>query len=314
MFRKITNALVASVLALTISTASFAVPPTPKQNNKSNTEGSAGVSIEVPKEKVLVTPFIGFNYRTLAVGDELESYLDETRNKFDPAMPGFAAFLQVGKQLPTISAGVDISIPVRLLPRDTLEIRILTDLSSSSLFGESKDEKTFPAHVRETIDLGDTPTTWTQHLTFYGAFGGGALYSPTSWVNEAIKPYVEVTAGVSYINSKSTLHIHMNGSDFTKFMIDKGGVELLNKMDIYTDILGEAKTTGVGWFVAPVLGISFDINNFIIKLGVGYRVEYMPYMKIAEHTVSDSKVEDKVTYVSYNASGLDARILLGYKF
>ncbi len=309
MFKKITNAISAFALSLALASPMYAKLPPERKTTETDTVST----VEDSSEKITVTPFVGFNYRTLAVGDELEEYLDETRNRFDPAMPGFAAFLQVGKQLPTLNVGVDIGIPVRLLPRDTLELRIGADFSSSAIFGESLDEEIFPAHVKGA-DLGDTPTSWKQHLNFYFAFAAGASYSPISWASDTIKPYVEVTTGVSYIDSTSVLHIHMNGSDFTRFMIDKGGVELLNSLDIYTDILGEAKTTGVGYFVSPAVGFAFDIKGFMIKVAAGYRIEFIPIMTIKEHTVSDSKVEDKSKEIIYDASGLDARLILGYEF
>lgn len=286
--------------------AQAASSPAPKPAQRARTTASASSS-----RTLAFSPFFGFGYRRLAVGAELESYVDETRNKFKDSMPGFPEFLQLGHQLPYFTVGLGVQ-PKRwhLLPRDSLELLVSMDFSTSAIFGESTDQKTFDASV-QGIPLGATPTTWTQHLNHYLAGGLGVKYSPVELGRKIkLKPLVGLSAGISHVKSTSVLHIHVNGNDVTEGL----GWETLNRFDVYQDINTVADCSGTGYFVNPMVGVSVSLGDFSLEALAGYRLDKIPSFTINETTVSDGRVEIKSNTREYDASGFDARVTLKYEF
>ncbi|MBI4981037.1 hypothetical protein HZC30_05785 [Candidatus Woesearchaeota archaeon] len=260
-----------------------------------------------------LTPSVGFGYRTLAVGDDLDDYVDETRQKFEPAMPGFKDFMKLGEQLPYLTAEVAVSTPWHFLPRDMLRLGANVDYSSSAIFGKTTDKETYDASL-SAIQFGATPSTWTQELDWYGALGIGAQYSPIE-IGKTFKfrPWVNFSGGISRLDSHSILHIHVNDDPKE---VREGLItwEALNSAGVYQDIRTDADSYGTGYFVEPAGGFSVEFHNFSLEALAGYRHEKIPSFIVDEYTVQDGAVETKNTEHEYDASGLDVKVKLGYKF
>lgn len=260
-----------------------------------------------------ITPSIGFGYRTLAVGDDLEDYVQITRNKFEPAMPGFKDFMELSDQLPYLTAEVAVSTPWHFLSRDMLRFSANVDYSTSAIFGTKTDKETYDASL-SAIQFGATPSTWTQELEWYGAVGVGAQYSPIEfdW-GVKFRPWINFSGGASRLVGKSVLHIHVNEDPKE---VREGTItwEQFNSMGVYKDIRTDADTHGSGYFLEPSGGFSVEFHNFSLEVLAGYRHENIPSFVVDEHTVQDGAVETKSTSHEYDASGLDVRAKLGYKF
>lgn len=273
----------------------------------------SSVSPSTPQRSWHLTPSIGFGYRTLAVGDDLDDYVQKTRDKFEPAMPGFKDFMKLGDQLPYLTAEVAVSTPWHFLSRDLLRFSGNVDYSSSAIFGKTTDKETYQASL-SAIQFGDTPSTWTQELDWYGAVGVGAQYSPIEF-NWGVKfrPWVNFSGGASRLVSKSILHIHVNNDPKE---VREGTItwEQFNSMDVYKDIRTDAETHGSGYFLEPSGGFSVEFYDFSLEALVGYRHEKLPDFVVDEHTVQDGAVETKSTSHEYDASGLDVKVKLGYTF
>ncbi|MEK6845457.1 MAG: hypothetical protein AABY26_01755 [Nanoarchaeota archaeon] len=260
-----------------------------------------------------ITPSIGFGYRTLAVGDDIDDYVQLTRDKFEPAMPGFKDFMKLGDQLPYLTAEIAVSTPWHLLPQDTLRFAVNVDYSSSAIFGKTTDKETYDARL-EAIHFGDTPSTWTQELDLYGAIGVGAQYSPIEFGQSfKFRPWVNFSGGVSRLDGHSVLDILVKNDPKE---VREGPLtwEMFNEMGVYKHIRTDADTHGRGYFVEPAGGFSAEFHNFSLEVLVGYRHEKIPYFVVDEYTVQDGKVDTKSTDHEYDASGLDVKVKLGYKF
>lgn len=255
---------------------------------------------------------LGFGYRTMKVGNELEDYLDITRNNFEGSMPGFSKLLQVGDQLPYLSVQLGFVPGWRLFNEDTFEFIAKLDSSSSLLFGETKDKATYDATL-SAIDFGPTDAFWTQHLNFYGSAALGASYSPVSWGESiSISPSISIFGGISYLSSKSVLEIKVLTD--TQDVENVGGWEVLNQFNVYKNIRTDAACSGLGWLVVGGVGIKAEYDSFLAELSAGYRVEIIPEFKIHEDTMQDGKKSRKNTAVEYDASGLDAILRLGFSW
>ncbi len=274
---------------------------------------SPSASSSAPPRSWHLTPSIGFGYRTLAVGDDLDDYVQQTRDKFEPAMPGFKDFMKLGDQLPYLTAEVAVSTPWHFLSRDMLRFAVNVDYSSSTIFGKTTDKETYDANL-EAIHFGDTPSIWIQELDWYGAIGVGTQYSPIEfdW-GVKFRPWVNFFGGASRLVGKSVLHIHVN--DDPKEVRDGTLTwEMFNEMEVYKDIRTDAETHGSGYFLEPSGGFSVEFHNFSLEALVGYRHEELPDFVVDERTVQDGAVETKSTSHEYDASGLDVKVKLGYRF
>ncbi|MBI4983270.1 hypothetical protein HZC32_01365 [Candidatus Woesearchaeota archaeon] len=150
-------------------------------------------------------------------------------------------------------------------------------------------------------------------MGFYGSWGIGAKYSPISWGDSfKFKPVVGLRGGFSYLDSKSILHIHVD-EDHPENTYPGLDWAALNSVPIYQDIRTDAKTKGWGGFVDSYVGLLLEYLNFTFQANVGYRYEKIPTLTIGEYTVSDGKVETKHSSVKYDASGINAQVLVGYK-
>lgn len=260
-----------------------------------------------------VTPSIGFGYRTLKVGDDLDDYVDQTRQKFEPSMPGFKDFMQLSHQLPYLSAKVSVATPWHLLPRDSFEFIGGVEFSSSSIFGDKTDKKTYDASL-SAIEFGDTPSTWTQRLDWYGAVSLGVQYSPIEWGQDfKFRPVINVSGGISYLDGQSILHILVKKDPE---VVRNGTLtwEDFNSVGVYKDIYTDADSHGKGYFVVPKGGFAVEWNDFILQVLGGYRYEKFDYFIVDEKTTQDGKVETKSSDFNYDASGFDLEALVGYKF
>lgn len=258
----------------------------------------------------------GFGYRTLNVGDELEDYVDLTRQNFDPAMPGFKDFMQLGKQLPYLSLELAVK-PTRwhLFSDDSLEFFVSGDFSSSAIFGSTTDQETYDASV-QAIKLGATPSVWTQELDFYQASGLGARYSPASFGlgnNLRFKPAISGKGGFSYLDSNSILHIHVN-DDHPENTTEGITWELLNQFDVYQDIRTDADCYGKGYFAEANLGFGLEWKSWNFGISGGYRYEKIPEFNIHERTVSDGNLETKKSDLEYDAGGWDFQVMVNREF
>lgn len=260
-----------------------------------------------------ITPSIGFGYRTLEVGPDLDKYVQKTRDKFDPAMPGFKDFMQLSHQLPYLTAKVSVTTPWHLLPRDSFEFIGAVDFSSSAIFGEKTDKETYDANL-EAIHFGDTPSTWNQRLDWYGAVSLGVQYSPTEWGREfKFRPVVSLAGGVSHLDGQSILHIHVN-EDPKEIQDGILTWDALNSVDVYKDIYTDADSHGRGYFVVPKGGFALEWNNLIFEVLGGYRYEKFDYFIVDEKTKQDGQIKTKSNDFDYDANGLDLEVLVGYEF
>ncbi len=258
-------------------------------------------------------PSIGIGYRTLAVGDDLDDYVQKTRDKFEPAMPGFKDFMQLSDQLPYLTAEVAVSTPWHVLSRDMFRFSANADYSSSALFGTKTDKETYEASL-SAIQFGDTPSTWKQELDWYGALGAGAQYSPIEleW-GVKFRPWINFSGGASRLVGKSILRIHVN-DDPKEVLEGTLTWEMLNSAGVYKDIRTDADTYGSGYFFEPSGGFSVGYASFSLEVLAGYRYEKLPDFVVDERTAQDGAVETKSTSHEYDASGLDARVKIGYQF
>ena len=198
-------------------------------------------------------------------------------------------------------------------PGDMLRFAVNADYSSSAIFGKTTDKETYNANL-EAINFGATPSTWTQELGWYGAVGVGTQYSPLEFdLGVKFRPWVNFSGGVSHLESNSVLHIHVN-EDPKEVRDGTLTWEMFNELGVYKDIRTDASTHGRGYFVEPMGGFSAELHKFSIEDLAGYRYEKIPYFIVDEYTVQDGKVDTKSTDHEYDASGLDVRAKLGYKF
>lgn len=259
------------------------------------------------------TPSVGFGYRTLKVGDDLDDYVDKTRQKFEPSMPGFKDFMQLSHQLPYLAGKVDVATPWHIFSRDSFEFTGGIEFSSSEIFGGKTDKKTYDASL-SAIEFGDTPSTWSQNLDWYGAVSLGVQYSPIEWgQNFKFRPLVNVSGGVSYLDGQSILHIQVKEDPE---VVRNGTLtwEAFNSVGVYKDIYTDADSHGRGYFVVPKGGFAVEWNNFILQVLGGYRYEKFDYFVVDEKTTQDGQVKTKSNDFDYDASGLDLEALVGYKF
>ena len=269
-------------------------------------------TIAVPSPKVKFTPQVGFGYRRLAVGDDLEAYVDKTRYNFDPAMPGFKDFMQLGHQLPYFTIGLEVEPQQwHFWQGDTISLLAQFDFSTSKIFGGTKDSHTYDASL-SSLKLGPTPSTWEQNLKFYGAGALGIKYAPVSVGNDKFKfkPLIVLKGGFSYIDSTSVLHIHVDSN--LKGM-EPVTWEMLNSLNVYRDIRTDATTSGWGGFFDAMAGLGIETYGFVLDALVTYRVERVS-LNIHENTNSDGKIETKDASVPYKADGLNVLVTAGYKF
>ncbi|MFH0700902.1 MAG: hypothetical protein V2A62_00530 [Candidatus Woesearchaeota archaeon] len=288
------------------------IPVSMESAGKVEEEDELEKTVVLPERKVKFTPTVGFGYRRLAVGDDLEAYVDKTRYNFDPAMPGFKDFMQLGHQLPYLSIGLEVEPQQwHFWQGDTISLLAQFDFSTSKIFGGTKDSHTYDASL-SALKLGPTPSTWEQNLTFYGAGTFGVKYAPVSVGNDKFKfkPLIVLKGGFSYLDSKSVLHIHVDN--------DLKGMEpitweVLNSLNVYRDIRTDATTSGWGGFFDAMAGFGIETYGFVLDALVSYRVERIN-LKIQERTVSDGKLETKDAAVSYKADGLNVLVTAGYKF
>lgn len=262
---------------------------------------------KISKAEESITLRLGFGYRTINRGERIETYVDQTRNRFT-AMPGFGEFLQLSKQLPYFVLELGLSPKTNFLQNDRLEMRIMGEFSSSAIFGDSLDKKTFAAKLLEA-DLGPTPTTWTQHLNAYLTLGVGASYSPVRWGETVqIRPIISLSGGVSYIDAESVLDIQMEGNEFTKSV----GRRILNLIHIYEHIHAVTPQTGWGYFIEPAAELEARIKfPFIIRVKAGYRHEVFPKLEMTTTTDSDGKITGEQVKIKYEASGVNLQLSIG---
>lgn len=259
---------------------------------------------------------LGFGYRTLKVGDNLDDYVDLTRQNFEPSMPGFKDFMQLGHQLPYLSLELAVE-PTKwhVFSGDSLEFFVSGDFSSSAIFGSTTNKETYDASV-QAIKLGPTPSTWTQELNFYQATGFGARYSPTELKLGSgfkFRPSLAVKGGVSYLDSNSILHIHVN-DDHPENTTQGITWDVLNQFNVYQDIRTDADCYGTGYFAEASLGLGVEWEDLNLRFNGGYRSEPISTFKVEEKTVSDGKVEKKETEHKYDASGWNLLVQLNYEF
>ena len=307
------TALNSPLTPLPINTALAQEIPALTENARKSEEAEKTEKILAVQERnVKFTPHVGFGYRRLAVGDDLEAYVDKTRYNFDPAMPGFKDFMQLGHQLPYFTIGLEVE-PQKwhFWHGDTISLLAQFDFSTSKIFGGTKDSHTYDASL-SALKLGPTPSTWEQNLKFYGAGTFGIKYAPVSVGNDKLKfkPLIVLKGGFSYIDSTSILHIHVDS--------DLKGMEPLtwsdlNSLNVYRDIRTDATTSGWGGFFDAMAGMGIETYGFVLEALVSYRVERVS-LKIHENTNSDGKIETKDASVSYKADGLNVLITAGYKF
>ena len=271
--------------------------------------------------ELIISPYAGFGVRFLGKSDALERQVDgDARDVYEPAMPGFASWLQLSGMMPYISLGVDVN-PFEHLTDKGAQVEFGTEFnfSSSGIFGEHNISKTFDASVMEgKFVLGPTPTTFTQHLDFYGNWALRAKYLFCDAGSPSVHggPFFELAVGVSYIASTSTLHIHVDGTEKANQLVELAGgwgSETLKKLELYRDIRTVAETTGVGISVTPRIGgrITFG-DHFGIDLSVGYVHECL-WLTMDKRTVKDGDSTEETVHVDSKTGNLDLQVnLRGY--
>jgi len=265
---------------------------------------------------LLVTPHLGFGYRALVKSSEVDAYVDKTRQEFEGSMPGMKDFMQLGRQLPYFSLGVDVAPSTwHILPKDRISFTAEAQFSTSSLFGRIKEGKTFDANLG-AFHFGATPTVWQQYLNFWGSFDLGVKYAPHTFGNEfQFRPTVAGRAGFSYIDTSSVFSFHVN--DPTLF--EQYGYDTLSSLNINRDSRTDARCRGAGYTLAGSVGAELEYARWVLEINVGYALNRFPSFRIKEHLITNgstsyARTEDKKTILKHDNGGLEANLTLGYTF
>ena len=271
-------------------------------------------TVSQAKADYQIIPHAGFGFRLSQPSSALEKEVDQSaREVYEPSMPGFSKWMQLSNMIPYISTGLSFTHDNFNSDFANLELLGEFKFSTSKIFGDYQIEKDFDATVMETFHLGSTPTKFTQHLDFYGDWSVGFRYHiPVAGKHTG--PFFQLNLGLTYLASKSELHIHVDGTEKALDMIESiGGWDAVNEIDLYQDINTTAEITGHGFSVAPQLGFRVGITKeFGLNLTVGYHYENL-WLRMEKVTVSDGKVEKSLAQLTSTSHSLDLQLNLeGY--
>ena len=210
-------------------------------------------------------------------------FLAEDREMFNKSMPvgddhkAFGKFLQVGNIKPSIEVNGSVDFfelfDVNLLPKDGLKLGPYVGFGSSHIFGDQVSKKTFDAEIEHAllskpVQLGDTPTEWTQHLDYLVQFGADLAYKvhDLSFIDFKLG----VKCGAFYIKSSSTLDIFVDsegpftGDLFNGQQLTLEWPEMNTVADTYRSIITEAVSKGWGGEVFPYVSVESKFGDFIV--------------------------------------------------
>ena len=291
-----------SVAAAILATALIATPLIPTRSDA--------------KPTLKVGVGLGYVNNPYGGGDELQDYLDETRDEFEPSMPNFSNQLQVSPHLPTLKAEVAWGA-------DDVMLYSSFEFSTSKLFGKLVDKRHYEANVPMSdvpaseggpvLAIGDTTSKWTQDLGHYANLSGGAEYSP--FHIGPVTVGLNIGAGIFSLKSKSSLLTIIEDEIFLKNV----PIVTLHPGNIYEVIDGSAETSASGFTVDMGAAIRWAVSEKLEAYGIlGYHVARGP-MKIKEvtnydHHTTDPKTISEERNIAWRGDGVKISLGVNWKF
>jgi hypothetical protein len=285
---------------------------------------------------------LGFHLAHIPESSGTTRFLAEDREIFNKSMPvgdnhkAFGKFLKVGNIKPSIEINGSVDFfelfDVNLLPQDGLKLGPYVGFGSSYIFGDVVAKKTFDAEIEhallsEPALLGDTPTTWRQHLDYLVQFGGDLAYKVHDFGFLDFK--LGVKGGAFYIKSSSTLDIEVESEGPFTGKLNQGGEltlpwPLMNTVaNTYQSIITKATSEGWGGEVFPYVSVESKFGDFGIELKVGYEFQFQPDLKIHKRSSYDptrvdssgeltGKIEESTTRINNDTHGVAGAIMINY--
>ncbi len=212
---------------------------------------------------------LGAAYMQTPSGD-LDKFARDEVAVYDASMPGTTDFVKIGHDLPTLNVGIEY----RLTPQISLTLNL--GASSSTIFGDLKDERTVDANT-EAFAFGPTDQTWTQSLNFYGQAKLMTRFY-TDAPEQNLRAFIEIGPAVSYLNADSifSFHVHAKGYDENQKPVDdpsKGILswpDVLNHLGAFRDRDSKAHSTGISYGASANVGLQIPVwERFYVNTLLG---------------------------------------------
>ena len=283
---------------------------------------------------------LGFNLAHIPESSGTTEFLAADREMFNKSMPvgddhkAFGKFLKVGNIKPSLELNASVDFfelfDVNLLPKDGLRLGPYVGFGSSHIFGDQVSKKTFDAEIEhallsEPAQLGDTPTTWRQHLDYLVQFGADLAYKLHDFGFLDFK--LGVKGGAFYIKSSSELDIYVESEGPFTGKLNQGGEltlewpQMNTIANTYQSIVTQAVSKGWGGEVFPYVSVETKFGRVGVELKVGYEFQFQPKLEISKKSSYDpnrvdskgeltGKIEESKTKINNDTHGVAGSLLL----